>query len=51
LFVLNGRGKVKYSRNTPRRISSFGEDAAGRIFMTDLATGAVYRVNFGGPRP
>jgi glucose/arabinose dehydrogenase len=51
LFVLNGKGSVKYSRITNRRISSFGEDSAGRMFLTDLGNGSVYRVKFGGPRP
>jgi glucose/arabinose dehydrogenase len=51
LFVLDGAGKMKLSRTTSKRISSFGEDAAGRIFMTDLLGGQVYRVKFSGPRP
>ena len=51
LFVLNINGKVKLSRNTNRRISSFGEDAEGRIFATDLVNGNVYRVRMTGPRP
>ena len=51
LFVLNDRGKVKFSRTTNRRISSFGEDADGRIFLTDFANGTVYRVKMRGPRP
>ena len=51
LFVLNPKGQVRLSKNTDRRISSFGEDAAGRIFMTDVANGSVYLVRFTGPRP
>jgi len=51
LFVLNADGKVKLSRVTRRQISSFGEDAAGRIFATDLGSGRIYQVRFGGPRP
>jgi hypothetical protein len=51
LFVLNVKGQVRLSKNTSRRISSFGEDAAGRIFMTDVANGSVYLVRFTGPRP
>ena len=51
LFVLDSKGKVRLSRNTDRRISSFGEDAAGRIFMTDVANGNVYLVRMVGPRP
>jgi len=51
LFVLNVNGTVKFSKTTNRRISSFGEDAAGRIFMTDLSNGNIYRVKLSGPRP
>jgi len=51
LFVLNVNGKVKLSKTTSRRISSFGEDAQGRIFATDLSNGSIYRVRMTGPRP
>jgi glucose/arabinose dehydrogenase len=51
LFVLDSSGNVKFSRNTPRRLASFGEDAAGRIFATDLFAGTIYQVRFVGPRP
>jgi glucose/arabinose dehydrogenase len=51
LFVLDGDGDVRLSRNTPRRISSFGEDAAGRLFATDVAKGTIYEVRLSGPRP
>jgi glucose/arabinose dehydrogenase len=51
LVVLNPKGQVRLSKNTDRRISSFGEDAAGRIFMTDVANGSVYLVRMTGPRP
>lgn len=51
LFVLNQKGKVKLARVTNRRISSFGEDADGRLFLTDLSNGRIYRVTFSGPRP
>ena len=51
LFVLNVEGKVKLSRVTDRRISSFGEDASGRIFLTDITNGSIYRVRLSGPRP
>jgi glucose/arabinose dehydrogenase len=51
VFVLNSSGAVKLSKTTDRRISSFGEDAAGRIFMTDLLRGRILRVKFSGPRP
>jgi glucose/arabinose dehydrogenase len=51
LFVLDFKGRVKLSKTTDRRISSFGEDARGRIFATDLASGNIYRVKMTGPRP
>ena len=51
LFVLDGSGKVRLSKTTNKRISSFGEDADGRIFTTDLTTGTIYRVKLSGPRP
>ncbi len=51
LFVLNGKGKLTYARNTQRAIASFGEDADGRLFATDLGAGAIYRVKLSGPRP
>jgi hypothetical protein len=51
LFVLGQGGRVLYTRATPRRISSLGEDAAGRIFLADHANGHIYRVRFFGPRP
>ena len=51
LFVLNGSGKVKLSKTTQKRVSSFGEDAAGRIFATDLSAGTIFRVKLSGPRP
>jgi glucose/arabinose dehydrogenase len=51
LFVLDRKGSVKYARNTNRRLASFGEDADGRLFATDLLGGGVYRVDLNGPRP
>jgi hypothetical protein len=30
------------------RVSSFGEDAGGELYLTDLASGTVYRVVRGG---
>lgn len=51
VFVLNVSGAVKLSKTTDRRISSFGEDAAGRIFATDLLRGRILRVKFSGSRP
>jgi len=51
LFVLTSEGKVKLSKVTGKRIASFGEDAAGRIFATDVVSGKIFRVKFVGPRP
>lgn len=51
LFVLDSKGRVKLSKNTGRRIGSFGEDSAGRIFATDVVSGAILLVRFKGPRP
>jgi hypothetical protein len=42
---------VRLSKITNRRISSFGEDAAGRIFATDLFEGDILLVGFTGARP
>jgi glucose/arabinose dehydrogenase len=50
LFVLDGLGRVRLSQDAGRNLTSFGEDAAGRIFATDLG-GAVYQLRFSGPRP
>jgi glucose/arabinose dehydrogenase len=50
LFVLTADGTVKLSKVTSRRISSFGEDTAGRLFATDLR-GQILRVRMDGPRP
>jgi hypothetical protein len=50
LFVLDATGDVRLSFDSGRNISSFGEDAAGRIFATDLG-GTAYLVRFRGPRP
>ncbi len=51
LFVLDGSGKVRLSKVTNRSISSFGEDARGRIYATDVIRGKIYMVTFRGPRP
>ena len=51
VFALNSKGVPKFSKVTNRRISSFGEDAGGRLFLTDLANGNIYRVKPTGPRP
>jgi glucose/arabinose dehydrogenase len=50
LFVLNRKGRVRLSRDSGRALSSFGEDAGGRIFATDLG-GQVLLVGFSGERP
>ena len=50
LFVLDGRGRVRLSQDAGRNLTSFGEDAAGRIYATDIG-GVVYQVRFSGPRP
>lgn len=51
LFVLSVDGKVRLSKVTGRRIASFGEDAAGRLFATDVVSGQIMRVRMSGPRP
>jgi glucose/arabinose dehydrogenase len=51
LFVLNKRGGVRLSKDTNRSLSSFGEDAAGRLFATDLGSGEVFQIEFVGGRP
>jgi glucose/arabinose dehydrogenase len=50
LFVLNQRGAVRLSKESGRSISSFGEDAQGRIFATDLG-GQILEVGFVDERP
>jgi hypothetical protein len=50
IFVLGQNGGVRLSKVTERFISSFGEDAAGRLFATDLR-GEIVMVNLIGPRP
>jgi glucose/arabinose dehydrogenase len=51
LFVLDASGTVRLSRTTSSQIASFGEDAAGRLFATDVASGTIYEVRPSGPRP
>jgi hypothetical protein len=51
LFVLDRSGSVRLSRITARRLSSFGEDAAGRLFAADIVAGVIYEVRLSGPRP
>ncbi|HKZ91624.1 MAG TPA: PQQ-dependent sugar dehydrogenase, partial [Candidatus Limnocylindrales bacterium] len=51
LFVLGPDGSVRLTRDSGRTLSSFGEDAAGRIFAADLSDGTIYQVRFSGPRP
>ncbi|HEY7213326.1 MAG TPA: PQQ-dependent sugar dehydrogenase, partial [Thermoanaerobaculia bacterium] len=36
--------QVKLLLDSPFNISSFGEDEAGRLYLTDLGSGAVYRL-------
>jgi len=50
LFVLDAAGRVRLSMDSGLSISSFGEDAAGRIYATDL-DGTIREVRFRGPRP
>jgi glucose/arabinose dehydrogenase len=49
LFVLDQSGDLRLSKATSRRITSFGEDADGRLFAT--GDGRVYQVRMRGPRP
>ncbi|HEX6868121.1 MAG TPA: hypothetical protein VF119_04915, partial [Candidatus Limnocylindrales bacterium] len=51
LFVLGSSGGVRLNRNPGYRISTFGEDAAGRIYAANLGNGTIYEVRFAGPRP
>ena len=51
VFVLDGSGRLRISDDTERRITSFGEDAAGRLFATDRPNGLIYRVHLKGARP
>ena len=51
LFVLGPDGSLRLARDSGRSLSSFGEDAAGRIFAADLSSGRVFLVRFSGPRP
>jgi glucose/arabinose dehydrogenase len=50
LFVLGPKGGTRLSRNSGLRISTFGEDPAGRLFAAHLG-GTIYQVRFVGPRP
>jgi glucose/arabinose dehydrogenase len=50
IFALDRKGRVVFSRMSRQFISSFGEDAAGRLFLTDLA-GNVYRLKLKGTPP
>jgi glucose/arabinose dehydrogenase len=51
LFVLGRNGGVRLSQSPGLRISTFGEDFAGRIFAADLSGGDIYLLRFLGPRP
>jgi glucose/arabinose dehydrogenase len=50
LFVLGPKGAVRLSRRVDPYLLTFGEDPAGRIFLSDLR-GDIYLVRFAGPRP
>jgi hypothetical protein len=47
VWVRRRGGSLITSRDTSHNISSFGEDGAGRLFMTTLG-GAIYQVGFSG---
>ena len=47
LWVTSTSGHLVDSLSTGRNISGFGEDGAGRLFVTDL-NGAILRVRFSG---
>jgi glucose/arabinose dehydrogenase len=52
IWTLTGQGQqwqITELLRTDAQISSFGEDEAGELYMTDLASGTVYRVT-GQPR-
>ncbi|CAN5726490.1 PQQ-dependent sugar dehydrogenase [soil metagenome] len=51
VFVLDGSGRLRLADDTDRRITSFGEDAAGRLYAADRPRGLVYRVHLRGGRP
>jgi len=44
--MAGNRGELRWARAlaTSIRISSFGEDAAGELYVTDLQGGGVYRI-------
>ncbi len=50
LFVLDAQGRQRLGAAVDARIISFGEDARGRLFATDLA-GGVHLVRLIGSRP
>ena len=50
LFVLNRKGGVRLSKASGLALTSFGEDADGRLFATGLG-GGIYQVGFSGERP
>ena len=47
MWVITTHGAIKASTSTGRNISGFGEDGAGRLFVTDLS-GTILRVRFSG---
>jgi glucose/arabinose dehydrogenase len=50
LFVLGPAGRLRLSTSTSESITSFGSDAAGRLYATSI-DGSVHRVRLLGPRP
>jgi glucose/arabinose dehydrogenase len=48
LSQANGAWTMNDAMQTGAQISSFGEDEAGELYMTDLASGTVYRVTGNG---
>ena len=50
VFVLGRKGARRFARRTPKTITSFGEDSAGRLFAT-TRDGAVHAVRLKGRRP
>ena len=47
VWVINGSGSVRTSRDTSHNITSFGEDGAGRLFLV-ARSGRILRVTFNG---
>jgi glucose/arabinose dehydrogenase len=47
IWVINKSGSVRARRNTSHLITSFGEDGAGRLYMT-AKSGRIFRIDFTG---